>query len=110
MPLQVLFHHSKKEQFGLPTFGWAPGYTCTSWGGGRVEEQDISSQIQVSQLGGLRRREAIKRVVLHCTAWEFSLGRRLQSPEIPWDRVKWEKGHAWDAALLSAVSSVLSRL
>lgn len=33
--------------------------------------------------------------MLHCIAWEFSLGRRLESPETPQDRFKWEKGHAW---------------
>lgn len=51
-----------------------------------MEGWDISSQIQASLPGGLQRCEAIKRVVLHCAAWEFSSGRRLQSPGIPQDR------------------------
>lgn len=47
--------------------------------------------------------EAIKRIALHWVAWEFSLSRRLESPETPQDRFLWEKGHAWDELLLSPV-------
>lgn len=92
-----------KEQYGLSTSGWVPLHTCISWGGGKLEGQDVVKQTQASWLSGSRRREAIKRVASHCVAWEFSLGRRLESPETPQDRFKEEKGHAWDAVLLSEV-------
>lgn len=86
---------------GCPPMGGLLGLLASPGAVGRLEGQDVVKQTQALRPGGSRRQEAIKRLALHCVAWEFSLGGRLESPETPRDRFKWEKGHAWDAALPS---------